>query len=75
MISGTNNKEMLKVIDGFFDKIIRFSIVNYIRTPHQSHYSANEMNQQLVDALAKQDFEQIKQLLHTYYEKVKRRFG
>ncbi|MFA9457381.1 GntR family transcriptional regulator [Halalkalibacter sp. AB-rgal2] len=75
MISGTNNKEMLKVIDGFFDKIIRFAIVNYIRTPHQSHYSANETNQQLVDALEKGDFNQIKQLLHTYYERVKARFG
>ncbi len=75
MISGTNNQEMLKIIDGFFDRIIRFAIVNYIRTPHHSHYSANETNQKLLEALTNEDYDQIKAYLHIYFEKIKKRFS
>jgi hypothetical protein len=75
MISGTKNVEMLKIIDGFFDKILRFSIINFKRTPHHSHYSGNEVNQTLYNAIIEKDYKTVKQTIEYYHEALLKRFN
>ncbi len=75
IISGVHNAEMSKIIDGFFDRIFRFSIINYKRTPHHSHYSANAINQKMYHAILENDYETIKQTLDKYYETIFHRFS
>ena len=74
MISGTSNQAMLNVIDGFFDKILRFSIVNFKRTPHKPHYSANTMNKEMYEAILIEDYLTVKQLIQQYHENILTRF-
>jgi len=75
MISGTSNQAMLQIIDGFFDKILRFSIVNFKRTPHKPHYSANSMNKEIYEAVSIEDYQKVRQLINQFHENILERFS
>ncbi|MEH7505663.1 GntR family transcriptional regulator [Neobacillus drentensis] len=63
IISAINNQVMLQIIDSYQDKIIMIATVNWKRTPHQPHYSANRVNESLYQALTSSNYEGAMQIV------------
>ncbi|MBB3110715.1 DNA-binding GntR family transcriptional regulator [Paenibacillus phyllosphaerae] len=60
-LSAANNQSMLTIMDSFKDKLTMAAIVNYKRTPHQKHFSASRMNEELMEAIKAGDYDRLKQ--------------
>jgi DNA-binding GntR family transcriptional regulator len=74
IVSASNNYSMLKIIDSNMDKMVMFAIVNYKLTPHQRHYSANDMNKKIYQALVAGNYESAKELLKEFFTLNRERF-
>ncbi|WP_299089038.1 GntR family transcriptional regulator [uncultured Metabacillus sp.] len=62
MISSANNKTMLEFMDSLKDKFVRMAMVNWKLTPNQKHYSANQLNKLIYEAICSQNYSSIKQI-------------
>ncbi|KKI94133.1 hypothetical protein WQ54_00925 [Bacillus sp. SA1-12] len=62
MISSANNKTMLEFMDSLKDKFVRMAMVNWKLTPNQKHYSANQLNKLIYEAICSQNYSGIKQI-------------
>lgn len=62
MISSANNKTMLEFMDSLKDKFIRMAMVNWKLTPNQKHYSANQLNKLIYEAICSENYLSIKQI-------------
>jgi len=63
IISITQNEVFLQVFDQLTDKIVLTTYNRYLNTPYLKHYSANQFNKQLLEALMKQDIEEAQTLI------------
>lgn len=73
MISSVNNHTMLEIMDSLKDKFILMAMVNYRLTPNQKHYSANELNQDIYEAIRKEDYSSIKRICKESFGKIRER--
>ncbi|GLX69939.1 GntR family transcriptional regulator [Paenibacillus glycanilyticus] len=73
LIASSRNHVAIQMLDTLQDKSMRFAIINYKRTPHTPHFSANKLNQSIYDHLVAGEFEEIEALLNTVVELSKRR--
>ncbi|QGQ44109.1 GntR family transcriptional regulator [Metabacillus sediminilitoris] len=73
MISSANNKVMLEFMDSLKDKFIRMAMVNWKLTPNQKHYSANQLNKIIYDAICLQKYSSIKQICKETFLKTRER--
>jgi DNA-binding GntR family transcriptional regulator len=62
MIESANNKVMLEFMDSLKDKWVRMAMVNWKLTPNQKHYSANQLNKQIYEAICSQNYSGAKQI-------------
>ncbi|WP_226529370.1 GntR family transcriptional regulator [Metabacillus niabensis] len=69
MVSSTNNKIMLEFMDGLKDKFVRMAVVNWKLTPNQKHYSANQINKLIYEAISSEDYSKAKQIGKEYLTK------
>lgn len=74
IVSSMNNYAMLKIIDSNMDKMIMFAIVNYKLTPHQRHYSANEMNAKIYEEIVAGNYENAKKITKDFFRLNRERF-
>lgn len=51
VVSSIQNQAMLAVMDSYVDKISMAAYINYLNTPYIKHYSANELNRSIFEAL------------------------
>jgi DNA-binding GntR family transcriptional regulator len=63
IISTLNNQAMLQIMDSYQDKTSMFATINWKRTPHQPHYSANFVNESVYQAMASNDYVGAKQIV------------
>lgn len=73
MISSANNKVMLEFMDSVKDKFVRMAMVNWKLTPNQKHYSANQLNKLIYDAICSQKYSNIKQICKETFLKTRER--
>jgi DNA-binding GntR family transcriptional regulator len=73
MISSANNKIMLEFMDSLKDKFVRMAMVNWKLTPNQKHYSANQLNKLIYDAICSQNYSSIKQICRETFLKSRER--
>lgn len=73
MILSANNKIMLEFIDSLKDKWIRMAMVNWKLTPNQKHYSGNQLNKSIYDAICSQNYSSIKQICRDTFLKNRER--
>ncbi|MEX3711811.1 GntR family transcriptional regulator [Cytobacillus horneckiae] len=73
MISSANNKTMLDFMDSLKDKFIRMAVVNWKLTPNQRHYSANQLNKYIYEAICAQNYNSIKQICRESFLKNRER--
>ncbi|WP_442052011.1 GntR family transcriptional regulator [Paenibacillus sp. 2TAB19] len=62
LVSSINNTAMTSQLDMYVDKITMASYINFKLTPHIKHYSANQLNKSIYDALLAGDEEQARKL-------------
>jgi len=74
MIEASNNQIMLQTYDSQREKSLRMAIVNFKLSPEAKHYSANEINSQIYDAIISKEYEKIKTILHDYTAYNRERF-
>ena len=74
MIETTNNQVMLQTYDAFRDKTLRLAMVNWKLRPQEKHYSANQLNSKIYDAIVSKQYEKIKIILKDYYLYNRERF-
>jgi DNA-binding GntR family transcriptional regulator len=67
MIETTNNQVMLQTYDSFRDKTLRLAMVNWKLRPQEKHYSANQLNSDIYEAIVSKEYEKIKIILKDYY--------
>jgi DNA-binding GntR family transcriptional regulator len=73
MISSANNNTMLDFMDSLKDKFVRMAMVNWKLTPNQKHYSANQLNKLIYDAICSQNYSSIKQICRETFLKSRER--
>jgi DNA-binding GntR family transcriptional regulator len=73
MISSVNNKTMLEIMDSLKDKFVRMAMVNWKLTPNQKHYSANQINKFIYEAICSENYSSIKQICKESFLKVRER--
>lgn len=62
MIASANNNTMLDFMDSLKDKFVRMAMVNWKLTPNQKHYSANQMNKLIYEAICSENYSRVKQI-------------
>ncbi|MGM0878840.1 MAG: GntR family transcriptional regulator [Bacillota bacterium] len=67
MVSSSKNNLMIKMLDSVKDKIIQMAIVNWKQTPTQKHYSANETNKKILEAVESEDYEKVRTIIKEMY--------
>lgn len=73
MIASANNKTMLEFMDSLKDKFIRMAMVNWKLIPNQKHYSANQLNQYIYEAICSENYLSIKQICKESFIKSRER--
>lgn len=58
-----NNTAISRIVDISVEKLVLYGTVNYIRTPHEPHYSANRQHPSIYEALLKEDYDAILQTI------------
>lgn len=66
VISTINNQAMIKAMDSYVDKIAMVAYNNYKNTPYKKHYSANDVNRALLNALKEDDDEEARRIAKNY---------
>jgi DNA-binding GntR family transcriptional regulator len=74
IIEATNNEVMLETYDSFRDKTLRLAMVNWKLRPQDKHYSANQLNSDLHDAIVAKEYEKIKIIQRRYFLNNRERF-
>ncbi|WP_057915293.1 GntR family transcriptional regulator [Peribacillus muralis] len=62
MIFSANNKVMLEFMDSLKDRLVQMAMVNWKLTPNQKHYSGNQLDNLIYDALCSQNYSSVKQI-------------
>ncbi|MBL3644409.1 GntR family transcriptional regulator [Bacillus sp. RHFB] len=62
MIESANNRTMLEFMDSLKDKFVRMAMVNWKVTPNQKHYSANQLNKLIYEAICSENYSSIKRI-------------
>jgi len=66
-LSVLHNTAIANIVDLSVEKIVLYGTINYIRTPHEPHYSANKQNRTIYEALLAEDYDGIRQQLSQSY--------
>lgn len=74
MIQSVNNQTMLATFDSLRNKTIRMAVVNWKLTPNKRHYSANEINKKILDAINNQEYSRIRLILREQLADSRERF-
>ena len=74
MIQSVNNQTMLDTFDSLRNKTIRMAVVNWKLTPNKRHYSANEVNKKVLDAISNKEYSQIRLILREQLSSSRDRF-
>jgi DNA-binding GntR family transcriptional regulator len=74
IIETTNNQVMVQTYDSFRDKTLRLAMVNWKLRPHEKHYSANQLNSDLYEAIVSKEYEKMKIIQNDYYLYNRERF-
>lgn len=74
MIHSTNNQTMLDTYDSLRHKTMRMAIVNWKLNPEEKHYSANEINTKIFEAIIAKEYEKVKTILQGYTAYNRERF-
>ncbi|MCK2003908.1 hypothetical protein MZM54_21205 [[Brevibacterium] frigoritolerans] len=53
---------MLEFMDSLKDKFVRMAMVNWKLTPNQKHYSANQLNKLIYEAICSENYSSIKRI-------------
>lgn len=62
IVSSINNLAMLATMESYVDKLAMASYINYLNTPYIKHYSANNLNRSIFEALQKGDDDEARRL-------------
>lgn len=73
IVSSINNQAMIAIMDTYVDKIAMASYINFKLTPHIKHYSANQLNKSIYDALLAGQDEEARQIAKGAFRKVRSR--
>lgn len=73
MIESANNKVMLEFMDSLKDRLVRMAMVNWRLTPNQKHYSANQLNTLIYDAICSENYSSMKQICREFFFKNRER--
>ncbi|WP_178023783.1 GntR family transcriptional regulator [uncultured Paenibacillus sp.] len=73
VISSINNQAMLDVMEGYTDKLAMAAYINYLRTPYVKHYSANQLNRSILEALQAGDHEGARSIVKSFNRSVRNR--
>ena len=73
MIESANNQVMLELMDSLKDRWVRIATVNWKLTPKQKHYSGNQINTLIYDAICSQNYPAIKQICRETFLKTRER--
>jgi DNA-binding GntR family transcriptional regulator len=74
IIETTNNQVMIQTYDSFRDKTLRLAMVNWKLRPHEKHYSANQLNSDIYEAIVSKEYEKMKIIQNDYYLYNRERF-
>lgn len=74
IIEATNNQVMLQTYDSFRDKTLRLAMVNWKLRPQDKHYSVNQINSDIYEAIVSKEYEKIKIIQKDYYLYNRERF-
>lgn len=74
IIEATNNHVMLQTYDSFRDKTLRTAMVNWKLRPNEKHYSANELNSKIYEAIVAKEYEHAKTVIKEYHAYNLKRF-
>ena len=74
LIEATNNEVMLETYDSFRDKTLRLAMVNWKLRPQEKHYSANQLNSDIYEAIVSKEYEKIKTIQKKYFLFTRERF-
>lgn len=63
LIAASHNAVALQMYDALQDKMLRFSIVSYKKTPHIPHFSASKISRTILDHLKAGEYEEIREIM------------
>ncbi|MFD0716288.1 GntR family transcriptional regulator [Paenibacillus sp. GCM10027626] len=63
LIAASHNSVVLQMFDTLQDKMLRFSIVAYKKTPHIPHFSASKISRTILDHLIDGEYEEIGEIM------------
>ncbi|MDQ6420237.1 GntR family transcriptional regulator [Paenibacillus sp. LHD-117] len=67
IISSIHNMAMLAAMESYVDKLAMAAYINFLNTPYIKHYSANNLNRSIFEALQKGDDEEARRLAKGAY--------
>ncbi|GIO16533.1 GntR family transcriptional regulator [Cohnella xylanilytica] len=68
-----NNMTISRIVDISVEKLALYGTVNYIRTPHEPHYSANAQHRAIYEMLLEKDYDGIRKLTSHAYQRNRER--
>jgi len=68
-----NNTAISRIVETSVEKLILYGTINYLRTPHEPHYSANRQNREIYELLVAEDYEGIRKVLTDAYNRNQQR--
>ena len=74
LIEATNNEVMMETYDSYRDKTLRLAMVNWKLRPQEKHYSANQLNSDIYEAIVSKEYEKIKTIQKKYFLFTRERF-
>lgn len=74
IIEAANNQTMVEVYDTQRIKTLRFAIVNWKLSPNAKHYSANNFNKEIFEAIEAEAYDTIKSIINSYVAATRKRF-
>ncbi|MHA6482058.1 GntR family transcriptional regulator [Paenibacillus sp. strain BS8-2] len=62
IVSSINNLAMLASMESYVDKLAMAAYINYLNTPYIKHYSANNLNRSIFEALQRGDDDEARRI-------------
>lgn len=62
-----NNQAITKIVEASVEKLVFYGSINYKRTPHEPHYSANPQNLLICEKLEAEDYDGLNKILIDSY--------
>ncbi|MGM0920414.1 MAG: GntR family transcriptional regulator [Bacillota bacterium] len=73
IVAGIHNNVMLQILDSFRDKMFMIAVVNYKLTPDDPHFSANKLNENILHAIQKEDWNEAKNHVKIFLQNTRER--